>query len=203
MTRALGTRDSVAATQLKVDLKPEVGHVLVESHSNFLMGTAGWFWVTTRCLVITKSTQTMSATTPATPPNTTLPLPQSTLIKVNNSTVLPFTTHDKYCIETCTTMAADMKKYLIGPMPIEQFLDSFFPISQLPSLDNLPRFIPGHYHDVIKAKLECDAYDPFVSLNYSNELFVAFLTTVFLEGVIKWSICSPPCLCQFIQFCGL
>ena len=149
------------------------------------------------------STQTMSATTPETQPNATLPLPQSTPIKVDNSTVLPFTTHDKYHIETCTAMAVEMKKYLVGPMPTQQFLDSFFPISQLPSLDNLPRFIPGHYHDVIKAKLECDAYDPFVSLNYSNELFIAFLITVFLEGVIKWSICSPPCLCQFIQFCGL
>ena len=29
---------SVAATRPKVDLKLEVGHMLVESHSNFLMG---------------------------------------------------------------------------------------------------------------------------------------------------------------------
>jgi hypothetical protein len=98
-------------------------------------------------------------------------------------------------------MAAEMKKYLVGPMPIQQFLDSFFPISQLPSLDDLPIFIPGLYHNVIKAKLECNAYDPFVSLSYL--MFVISLTTVFLEGVVKPCICSPPCLCQFIQFCGL
>ena len=105
----------------------------------------------------------MSATTP---PNTTLPLPQSTPIKVDSSTVLPFTTHDKYRIETCTAMAAEIKKYLVGPMPIQQFLEDFFPISQLPSLDDLPIFKAGHYHDVLKVKLESDAYDPFVSLNH-------------------------------------
>lgn len=137
-----------------------------------------------------------------TPPNTTLPLPQSTPIKVDNSTVLPFTTHDKYRIETCTAMAAEIKKYLVGPMPIQQFLDSFFPISQLPSLDDLPSFLPGHYDKVLKAKLECDAYDPFVSHNYLILLIVS-LTTVFLEGGVKLCICSRPCLCQFIQFRGL
>jgi hypothetical protein len=60
-------------------------------------------------------------------------------------------------------MATEIKKYLIGPMPVQLFLDSFFPIGQLPSLDGLPSFKPGHYHDVVEAKSESGAYDPFVS----------------------------------------
>jgi hypothetical protein len=99
-----------------------------------------------------------------TPPNTILLLPQSTPIKVDSSTTLPFTTHDKYRTETCTAMAAEIKKYLVGPMPIQQFLDSFFPISELPSLGVFD-FKPGHYDSVVSAKSEGDAYDPFVSLN--------------------------------------
>ena len=98
-----------------------------------------------------------------TPPNPTLSLPQTTPIKVDSSTLLPFTTYNKYRIETCTAMAAEIKKYLVGPMPVQMFLDNFFPISQLPSLDKVPNFTPGNYQDVVDAKLENGAYDPFVS----------------------------------------
>lgn len=107
-----------------------------------------------------------------TPPNTTVPLPKSTPIKFDSSTTLPFTTHDKYRIETCTAMAAEIKKYLVGPMPVQQFLDDFFPISAPLSLDNVPNFTPGYYNDVLKAKLESEAYDPFVSVVYISELFI-------------------------------
>lgn len=136
-----------------------------------------------------------------TPPNTTLPLPQTTPIKVNGATTLPFTTHNKYRIDTCTAMAAEIKKYLVGPMPVQQFLDDFFPISELPSLGDLPNFKPDHYHDVIKSKLESEAYDPFVSL-ITNELIIVSLTTVH-QGVIIQGICSRTHLRQFIHLCGL
>jgi hypothetical protein len=100
----------------------------------------------------------MSTTTP---PNTTWPLPQSTPIKADSSTVLPFTTHNKYRIETCTAMAAEIKKYLVGPMPVQEFLHSFFPIEDHNLAQNFER---GHYDDVVNVKLENHAYNPFVSL---------------------------------------
>jgi hypothetical protein len=152
---------SVAATQPKVDFELEVGHVPVESHSDFDGNKSVDFGSQPDVGHNPKSTQTMSTT----PPNTTLLLPETTPIKVDSKTTLPFTTHDKYRIETCTAMAAEIKKYLVGPMPVQQFLDQFFPIRELPGVDKLPEFEPGIYNSVLKAKLESDAYDPFVSLN--------------------------------------
>jgi ABC-type glycerol-3-phosphate transport system substrate-binding protein len=41
--------------------------------------------------------------------------------------MLPFTTNQKYQIKSYTTLAAEMQKYLVGPMPAQEFLDEFFP----------------------------------------------------------------------------
>jgi hypothetical protein len=49
---------------------------------------------------------------PTTPPSTNQPLPQSTLIKIRTSTTCPFTTNQKYHIESCTVMEVEMVKYL-------------------------------------------------------------------------------------------
>lgn len=103
----------------------------------------------------------------ATPPNTTLPLPQSTPIKINSSTTLPFTTYNKYRIESCTVMAEEMTKYLVGPMPPQQFLDDFFPTKEIPNLSKVTQFKPGRYTSMLKAKSEVKAYNPFVSFNLS------------------------------------
>jgi hypothetical protein len=127
----------------------------------------------------------------ATPPHTTLPLPQSTPIKVNSSTTLSFTTHNKYCIESCTAMAEEMAKYFVGPMPFQQFLDDVFPVKELPSLSNIPRFRAGKYKTTVKAKLEANAYSPFVSLKcqLSNNSLV-FPITFVLQGKNNSTICS-------------
>jgi hypothetical protein len=64
-------------------------------------------------------------------------------------------------------MAAEIQKYVVGPMPAEEFLNEFFPVNELPaSLSRLPQFKPGKYDRTINAKSEKKAYDPFVSLNY-------------------------------------
>ena len=78
-----------------------------------ITGTVSWFWVTTWPWV-TKSTQAMSTTLP----NSTLLHLQMTPIKFDSKSTLPFTTYDKYRIETCTTMAAvwaEIKKFLLAP----------------------------------------------------------------------------------------
>jgi hypothetical protein len=101
-------------------------------------------------------------------PPTTLPLelPQSTPIKINSATTLPFTTNQKYRIESCSTMASEMRKYLVGPMPPQQFLNDFFPLNELSCLSkksDLPSFSPGCYHRTVIAESEKKAYNPFVS----------------------------------------
>ena len=50
-----------------------------------------------------------------TPTFTNQPLPQSTPVKLKSSTTCPFTTHQKYRVESCTTMGEEMEKY--GVMP--------------------------------------------------------------------------------------
>jgi hypothetical protein len=85
----------------------------------------------------------------ATPPNTILPLPQSTLIKIDSFTTLSFTTHNKYHIESCTVMAGEMEKYLVGPMPIQLFLDTFFLVEQLPHLSDIPLFKLNDYSTTV------------------------------------------------------
>ena len=102
---------------------------------------------------------------PSTPPGATLPLLQSTQIKVDSSTTLPFTTTQKYRVESCTAMADEMKKYIVGPMPAIQFLDVFFPTDRIPRYRKRSayNYKAGCYNDAVKAASEKEAYDPFVS----------------------------------------
>lgn len=113
---------------------------------------------------------------PVTPPTTTVPLQQSTLIKTDSSTMLPFTTNQKYCIESCTAMAAEMQKYIVGPMPPQKFLDDFFPLNKLSDISDsdLPKFSSGCYSDAITAKSEKLAYNHFVSLRCISACFKSY-----------------------------
>ena len=63
-------------------------------------------------------------------------------------------------------MAAEMKKYLVGPMPVQQFLDYFFPVKELPHLSDVPQFKTSQYNATIKAKSEVNSYNLFVSFSY-------------------------------------
>ena len=111
-----------------------------------------------------KSTRAMGSNTPP-PLGPTSVVPQSTPIKADTSTVLPFTTNQKYRIESCTAMAEEMRRYLVGPMPADQFLDKFFPINNLlRGLRRVSQFKPGCYSETVKAANEMQVYTPFVSL---------------------------------------
>jgi hypothetical protein len=63
-------------------------------------------------------------------------------------------------------MGEEMVKYLVGPMPIQQFLDEFFPISELPKLDKVPLISSRCYDDTVSAKKGTGSYNNFVSLWY-------------------------------------
>jgi hypothetical protein len=60
-------------------------------------------------------------------------------------------------------MGKEMKNFLVGPMPAQQFLDDFFPIRELPGLDTVPSFKPNCYNRTVAVKKETRAYAPFVS----------------------------------------
>ena len=100
---------------------------------------------------------------PTTPLATAVPLLESTPIKIGSSTTLPFTTNQKYRVESCSAMGEEVKKYLVGPMPAQQFLDDFFPTNELQDLHNIPLFTSGCYDRTIAAQKETGAYKHFVS----------------------------------------
>ena len=144
----------------QLGLEAEVSHMMGPVTLHFLMEKPVDS-VTTRLKSQPEvDSQPLMATTPL---NTTFPLPLSTPIRINSSTTLPFTTHNRCRIESCTTMAAEMQKYLVGPMPVQQFLDLFFPVEELPHVSDVPQFKAGDYHATIKVNSEANAYDPFVS----------------------------------------
>ena len=100
----------------------------------------------------------------------TCPLPQSTPVKTNTATLLPFTTNQKFRIQSCTEMAAEIKSHLLGPMPAQVFLDTFFPQGSLSVLSELPAFTKGCYTPVTSSQSETLAYGPFVGLFYFSKL---------------------------------
>ena len=97
------------------------------------------------------------------PPRTTAPLPRSTPIKVGSSTTCPFTTNQKFRVDACTGMGEEIKKYLVGLMPAQQFLNNFFPVNELSGLDIVPQFKRNCYRCTVRAKNETGSYDHFIS----------------------------------------
>ena len=59
-------------------------------------------------------------------------------------------------------MADKMKKYIIGPMPTDQFLDEFLPTKDIPGYRRM-EFHAGCYDSTMRAKKEQLAYESFVS----------------------------------------
>ena len=104
--------------------------------------------------------EAMGSTTPPSQP--TLLLPQATPIRADTSTTLSFTTNQKYHIKSCTAMAEKMKRYLVGLMPVQQFIDDFFPLSKIGRLAR-SRFKPGCYSKTVEVATEMQVYTPFVS----------------------------------------
>lgn len=113
--------------------------------------------------------------TPTTPTGANLQLPQSTPVKTGSSTTLPYSSTQKYRIDSCSALAKEVSPYLVGPMPVQDFLDDFFPVDCLPHLDDVPAFNRGCYRRTVRVQNETLAYEPFVSP--SDESF-CFLTTV-------------------------
>jgi hypothetical protein len=73
-------------------------------------------------------------------------------------------------------MAHEMKRYIVGPMPAQRFLDEFFPTHQISRYRQRVAFKSGCYDDTVKVESEIEAYEPFVSP--TKELCFIFLTAI-------------------------
>jgi hypothetical protein len=115
-----------------------------------------------------------STAEPATPPQPVGEGPHhldpdvvDTPIKRDSSTMVPFTTLTRCRLDTLNMMGKEMKGYFVGPMPVEEFLQEFFPTSQIPYYDPssfTSAFAPDKFSNVISAANEVAAYKPFVSI---------------------------------------
>lgn len=59
-------------------------------------------------------------------------------------------------------MGREMRSYTVGPMPAQQFLDRFFPMSELEGYAE-KAFQKGTFRKMVGCKNETSAYGPFVS----------------------------------------
>jgi hypothetical protein len=106
----------------------------------------------------------METITPPQTPTTSHPL-QSTPVKVDTATVLPFTTTQKYRVESYTAFAEEIRRYIVGPMPVDRFLDDFLPLTEVRNTRLGSSFAAGCYNETVGVKYEVEAYNPFVSLS--------------------------------------
>ncbi|KAG1798281.1 uncharacterized protein HD556DRAFT_1440621 [Suillus plorans] len=80
--------------------------------------------------------------------------------------MLSFMTLTQCRVKTINAMGKEMRDYFIGPMPVEEFLQEFFPSSEIPDYDPLyftSAFAAGAFSDVISIKHEERAYTPFIN----------------------------------------
>ena len=74
---------------------------------------------------------TMAHTPPKINPTCIQPDIQLTPIKHGLSTMYKFTTNHKYWEKEMLDMGSEMKKYFVGPMPGQNFLNEFFPLQDI------------------------------------------------------------------------
>jgi hypothetical protein len=60
-------------------------------------------------------------------------------------------------------MAEEIANFIVRPMPVQEFLDDFFPTKNLQGLSQVPLYEPGCYDAILSIKYETDAYKPFLS----------------------------------------
>lgn len=85
-----------------------------------------------------------------------------TLIKRGSATTLPFTTHSKFCIDSYHVLGKEIKDYLVGPMPVNEFLDTFFPLAKIDKLPCSQAKDRKLYQKTAASQNELLAYIPFV-----------------------------------------
>jgi len=95
----------------------------------------------------------------------TLPPQLSTPIKKDRLMERLFSTYTRYCHPTVHNISHNMKSFVVGPMPVRDFLDDFIPLSCIPDYASTAhQFQVCHSFDaVVDAMNELGMYRPFVS----------------------------------------
>lgn len=98
-----------------------------------------------------------------TPPNP----PSSTPIKPKNQADRLFSTFTCYRHPTVNKIGKGMMGSMVGPMPVEEFLERFFPTSHIPDYSSMAStFKEGvSFKQTMRAKNELEMYKPFVSIS--------------------------------------
>jgi hypothetical protein len=103
---------------------------------------------------------------PSTPPSTTTLLPASTPFRTCNATSNSFDPKYEGRETLYGHLSNEMSPYFVGPMPPQEFLDSFLPLSTPDtSAESVPTFKVGMFSSLTKLTSEADMYDRFVSSN--------------------------------------
>lgn len=108
------------------------------------------------------STPPAEQKTPELPPQILAP-PNDTPIKRTCATMQPFTTNTRCRDTTLNAMGNEIRGYLVGPMPAEEFLEEFLSPTTIPDYQPLTSFSEGAFTSTVSAALETEAYNPFVS----------------------------------------
>lgn len=90
-------------------------------------------------------------------------LVDDTPVKRSCSTMQPYTTNTRCRDTTLNAMGNEIRGHLVGPMPVEQFLEEYLPPSMIPDYQPLTSFSNGAFESTLSAAHETKAYEPFVS----------------------------------------
>ena len=96
-------------------------------------------------------------------PTTSDPARASTPFKPRNPIERLFSTYTCFRHPLLTSIGDDLVDSIIGPMPTQQFLDDFLPISCIPGYSRPRTFRKGCFQTTLDAPDELKMYDPFVS----------------------------------------
>jgi hypothetical protein len=83
---------------------------------------------------------------------------------------MPYTSGVKYRFPGRRAKGIEMSKYIIGPMPAQEFLDTFFPKNELHNLGDIPDFDPKSkcFDGTVNTRYEPSSYDVFVSALFNK-----------------------------------
>ncbi|KAG1797469.1 uncharacterized protein HD556DRAFT_1441030 [Suillus plorans] len=87
----------------------------------------------------------------------------NTPIKRDSSTRLPFTTLARCRVDTLNSMGKEMQNYVIGPMPVEKFLNKFLPNPEDYDTSDFASASNAEVFDMQSIKKEEDSYDRFIN----------------------------------------
>ncbi|KAG2738942.1 hypothetical protein P692DRAFT_20882176, partial [Suillus brevipes Sb2] len=114
--------------------------------------------------------------TPELPPQILAP-PNDTPIKRTCATMQPFTTNTRCRDTTINAMGNEIRGYLVGPMPAEEFLEEFLSPTTIPDYQPLTSFSEGAFDSTVSAAQETSAYNPFINTMESFAPGLSFIDT--------------------------